>query len=161
MKRRFFSPVVFFITLILVFHIFNLFVSADYHQEEFFVARSVVFFEDGSREETSITQVQPSRILHHKVGSIIRSYYNSSDTLIWRVKLTGLFSYNGVTSSCDDANTTITFYESGWSTLSENTSCSGFTAQTAVVLGKRYDGITLPTANVNMSLSCDKDGNLS
>jgi hypothetical protein len=75
--------------------------------------------------------------------------------------LTGTYTYNGVTSSCINAVTNVTFYKPNWVVVSENTSHSGNTASTNVVLGYNVLGTVVPFANVNLSLSCDKDGNLS
>ena len=125
------------------------------------LSRTVVDFDNGSREETTVLQYASDPARGVITGEKIKNHYSQSRELVWRVKLTGSFTYNGTTSSCTEAHTEIYFYKSGWSVVSENTTHSGNTASTSVILGKNVLGVTMPGAYVNLSLSCDKDGNLS
>lgn len=125
------------------------------------VSHTVVYHEDGSREEIDVTVFPSSRSVHQITGSKIKRQYSSSNELIWKVTLTGVFQYNNTTSVCTDASTTVTFYQSGWVVLSENTTHSSNTASTVVTLGKYINGALVTAGYANLTLSCDKDGNLS
>lgn len=125
------------------------------------VHRSVIYYSDGSRDEITLELMPQGKERSTITASKNREHYTSSDVLVWRVKLTATFTYNGTSSSCTNAYTTVNFYESGWSTVTNTTNYSGNTATNTVVLAKKILGITVPMANVNLSLSCDKNGNLS
>ena len=125
------------------------------------ISHTVVYHDDGSREEIDVTVSVSSRAIHQITGNKIKRQYSSSNELIWKVTLTGVFQYNGTTSVCTDAYTTVTFYQSGWVILTENTTHSGNTASTVITLGKFINGIPMTAGYANFSLSCDKDGNLS
>ena len=156
--RRFISL---FLAAVCVFSLFVFPVFSGENTDTMILHRSVVFHEDGSRDETvTILRVTESE-RSSCVGDKEKKHYSSTNELVWRVRLVGTFSYNGTTSSCTEAHTEIYFYKSGWSVVSENTTHSGNTASTSVILGKNVLGVTMPGAYVNLSLSCDKDGNLS
>lgn len=128
-------------------------------------ATRVLHYSDGSYDVITICQNDPGGHRAFTYGHVTTSHYTSSNVLVWTVKLHGTFSYNGTTSNCVNAYTTVDFYESGWSVISESTSRSGNTAYNAVELGKKILGITYTMEytmeHVNQSLSCDKNGNLS
>ena len=153
-----------FLRLISFVLLLSLLVSFSYaleNQGGAVISVSTFFYEDGSRDVIMIIRSDPGRTVHTLTGYVIQNHYSSENELVWRVKLTGTFTYDGTTSSCTDAYTTITFYKSGWSVLAENTGHTGCTASTCVMLGKNVLGVVLHAATVNLTLTCDKDGNLS
>ncbi len=123
--------------------------------------QETVFYPDGSREVTvtHILSAEPGR------GSVTaskdRKYYSDSNVLLWKVTLTGTFSYNGSSSSCTAASTAVNIYSSTWVKVSEYTNHSGSTATCAVMMGKKVLGVVITFINVNLTLSCDKNGNIS
>ncbi len=119
------------------------------------------YYSDGSYDVIMICQNDPGFYRAFTNGHVSTSHYTSSNVLVWTVKLFGAFSYNGSSSNCVNAYTTVDFYESGWSVLSESTGHSGNTAYNSVELGKKILGVTFTMEYLNQSLSCDKDGNLS
>ena len=159
MRRRFIALSSFALSLLLVFSVFSSSVFC-YEKLDAPVFEKTVFHPDGSRDEV-ILQVEPCGNRSIITGHITATHYSSSDELIWRVKLTGSFTYNGVVSNCTNAYTTINFYQSGWSVISENTTHNANVAATTVELGKNVLGIVYPMRTVNLSITCDKDGNLS
>lgn len=130
-------------------------------EKETTVSVHIQEYSDGSYDVIAICQNDPGYYRAFTYGSISTSHYTSSNVLVWTVKLFGTFSYNGSSSNCVNAYTTVDFYESGWSVLSESTGHSGNTAYNSVELGKNILGITHTMERLNQSLSCDKDGNLS
>lgn len=150
------------LTLVLfVFSLFSVSVTAMNEKEATIVSRSIFTYLDGSYDEIIIIQLQTPNNRAVKSGQISRTHYTDDNEAVWKVTLTGTYTYNGVTSSCINAVTNVTFYKPNWVVVSENTSYSGNTATTNVVLGYNVLGTVVPLANVNLSLSCDKDGNLS
>lgn len=123
--------------------------------------REVSLDSDGSWTETIVELRDDNENRSSVTGTKTKRKYNSDNELLWKVVLTGTFYYNGTTSYCTSASTAVTFYKSGWSVLSENTYYSGNTAYTNVSLGITVFGVTLEADNVHLTLSCDKDGNLS
>ena len=153
-----------YVRLISFFLLLSLLVSSIYafeDQDRTVISVTTILHEDGSRDIITILAYDTGRTTNTITGSVIRDNYSSENELVWRVKLTGTFTYDGTTSSCTDAYTTITFYKSGWSVLAENTGHTGCTASTNVMLGKNVLGVVLHAATVNLTLTCDKDGNLS
>ena len=161
MKTRLLHYLSLLLSLLFVFSFFSNLAFCKEQANSFIVSSHIITNPDGSWYETIITQSEPIDTRNSVTGCTTKSYYSSENELVWRVKLYGTFTYNGSNSSCTNAYTTINLYKSGWSVISENTSHSGNTASTAVILGLKVLGVTLPAANVNLTLSCDKDGNLS
>lgn len=153
-----------FAVILLIFAFLSQFavpVSASPREDAIALSRSVIIYSDGSYDEIIIIQLQTPNNRAVKSGQISRTHYTDDNEAVWKVTLTGTYTYNGVTSSCINAVTNVTFYKPNWVVVSENTSHSGNTATTNVVLGYNVLGTVVPLANVNLSLSCDKDGNLS
>ena len=88
-------------------------------------------------------------------------HHNALGVEQWRVTLNTTFSYDGQTSKCDVANITINISGSGWYTVSRSASRDGDTGSCTVVMGYKLFGITTDKKTVEMSISCDKNGNIS
>ena len=126
------------------------------------ISHKVVYHDDGSREETDIVAyASPQKGVKQITGSTTKRWYDSSNQLVWKVKLTGIFQYDGTSSICTNAYTTVNLYQSGWTVISENTTHSGNTAHSVVTLGMYVGGALMTAGYSNLSLSCDKNGNLS
>ena len=96
-----------------------------------------------------------------KSGSKPYTYYDSDGKTLWKATLTGSFTYNGSTATCTSSRVDVTIYDSTWHTASKSSNKSGNTASASVTMEKRQLGITVTSKSVSMSLSCDKNGNLS
>lgn len=120
----------------------------------------VIYFEDGSYVEISITQLE-TRATNTKNGYKTYTFYDASDNIEWKAKLSATFTYTGSTSTCTSANCTVTIYESKWYEISNSTTRSGATATTHLTMGKRFLGITTSKPEYTITLTCDKNGNLS
>lgn len=161
MKRFFLRSLSTILTLAIVISCFSMLSFSDDSEKDLIVSTQIVEYSDGSWERIVVTQSEPIDGRTTITGHVVSSRYDSDNVLIWRVKLTGTFTYNGVVSSCTDAYTTVTFYQSGWSVSSEQTEHHANVASNSVVLVKKILGITLLEMYVNQTLTCDKDGNLS
>ena len=87
--------------------------------------------------------------------------YDTNGTAVWRMTLTGTFTYDGSSSSCTGASLSFTAYDSAYYKVSGNAYPSGSSAVADFTVGFRVLGITVATTNHHMALSCDANGNLS
>lgn len=117
-------------------------------------------YADGSYM-TETLSVQTARASGSKTGTKTRSYYNADDTLAWQVVLTGKFTYTGSTATCTSSSVSTNIYESGWYTVSKSATKSGNSANGTAVIGEKVLGVTLGKVQVDLTLSCDANGNLS
>jgi hypothetical protein len=123
-------------------------------------SKSIIELDDGSYIEIRVEETAV-RATNTKNGSKTYSYYDSNDNLEWTAKLSASFTYNGTTSSCTSGSCAVTIYESNWYEYSNTTTRSGSTATTALVMGRKFLGVTVSKPEYTITLTCDKDGNLS
>ena len=133
-------------------------IAAEYQDTVTNASDSVFFFNDG---DYCVITVEDSMARSTKTGNKTYNYYNSDSVLQWKVVVTGTFTYNGTTSSCTSASHTVTIYKDIWHTSSQSSYKSGNSAIADVTMKKTLLGIVTSTRSVNLTLSCDKDGNLS
>jgi len=88
-------------------------------------------------------------------------YTDSNNNLIWKITLQASFSYNGTTSSCIAAYSYSTVYSGNWSEDSNTTVPSANTAVAHVEMVRKVLFIIVERQNVVLTLSCDKDGNIT
>ena len=119
-----------------------------------------VYFTDGSYSIIQIEIIE-TRALSTTSAKKIHTHYDSLGNEVWSVALNTTFSYDGQTSKCDVANITINISGSGWYTVSRSASRDGNTGSCTVVMGYKLFGITTDKKTVEMSISCDKNGNIS
>lgn len=122
--------------------------------------QNIIAFEDGSYIEIVVEETI-SRATNTKSGHKTYTYYDSTDTIEWQAKLSASFTYTGTTSSCTSASCTVTVYDSRWYEISNTTTRSGNAATTALTMGRKLLGITISKPEYTITLTCDKDGNLS
>lgn len=120
----------------------------------------VIVFDNGDYLEIAIEYV-PVRATNTRIGNKYFTYYDSNDNVEWEAKLNANFSYDGTTSVCTNASCTVTVYDSVWYEISNTTTRSGGTATTALTMGRKFLGITISKPEYTITLSCDKNGNLS
>lgn len=149
MKIRFFS-----LLLIVVLLICMVPINAYATQNE------VVTYEDGSYLIVTTEEVSV-RSTNTRVANRHLTYYNSSDEVLWKATLSASFTYNGTTSTCTSANCSVTVNDSAWYVVSKSASYSGNTATANLTMGKKFLGITIDKPEYTITLTCDKDGNLS
>lgn len=148
------------ISLFLIFILVLGFLPTDVHALDESQNRNIITFEDGSYIEIVIEDYS-ARATNSVNGYKTYTYYDSTDTIEWQAKLSASFSYNGTTSSCTSASCTVTIYDSKWYEISNSTTRSGSTATTQLVMGRKLLGVTVSQLDYTITLTCDKDGNLS
>lgn len=117
-------------------------------------------FDDGSQ----LLEGQPIVIAQTRGGVTAQKAYhhrNSAGTILWTATVTGTFSYNGSTSSCTNASYDTQINNSSWSEQSGNAYPSGNSAIADVVMARKLLFIVVETVPVTITLTCDKNGNLS
>lgn len=120
----------------------------------------VTYLENGCYIVETLTEFT-ARSARETTGTKARTYYNSDGTALWKAVLTGTFTYDGTSATCTSASVSVTVYDSGWYTISKSASKSGNTASATVTMGYKTLGVTTDKVTTNLTLSCDKDGNLS
>lgn len=131
------------------------------------VQESITYYTDGSY---TVITTQDADSAFAKVLQALRSvktktitakHYDSSDNLEWTASLTGTFSYNGTTASCTNVSESKTIYDSSWRCTSSSCSKSGATATGNFTFKKYTLGIPTQTINETISMTCDKNGNIT
>lgn len=153
MKRR----IIAFLLAVLIVMLLPLSVGA---LENSISSEEVVWFEDGSSLVITI-QESNSRASGTKTGTKQYTYRDSNGDLSWIAALTGTFTYTGTSSTCTSASINVTIYDSLWYNVSKSSSKSGNTATGTVTMGLKVLGVTVSKPTYNLTLTCDKDGNLS
>ena len=120
----------------------------------------ITYFEDGSYMIESIQNYQ-TRSSGTKTGAKEKVYYGSDGNACWKVVVTGTFSYTGSSVACTSSNCSVTIYKSDWYTVSKSATKSGNTATASVTMGQKLLGITIDKVSTSVTLTCDKNGNLS
>lgn len=120
----------------------------------------IIYFNDGSYI-TIQTTIIDARSPETRNASRTYVYHNLWGNEDWRVTLNATFTYDGSTAKCTIANITVDITNSSWYTVSRSASRDGNTGSCTVVMGYKVLGITTDTKTVNLTLTCDKDGNIS
>lgn len=116
------------------------------------------YLDDGSYYTVTIDETSSRS---SKTASKTYEYHSSSGDLLWKVQVRGTFTYNGTSSACTSASHTITIYNDSWYTYSQTSYASGNEAIAKVTMKRKTLGIVTATRSVNLTLSCDENGNLS
>lgn len=122
--------------------------------------KEIIVFDDGSYLEIVTTSVS-TRASGSKTGYKNYTYVDNSNVLQWKATLTASFTYTGTSSTCTSANCSVSISNSAWYVVSNSTSRSGNTATTNLTMGRKALGVTVSKPSFVITLSCDKDGNLS
>lgn len=120
----------------------------------------IITFEDGSYLEVTIIDAG-SRASGTKSGQKVTNYRDSDGVLQWQAVLSGTFTYTGSTATCTSASCSVTISDSDWYVDSKTTTRSGNTATTQLTMGQKFVGVTINKHSYTITLTCDKDGNLS
>lgn len=138
-------------------------VMADENTSETVESVTVEYLEDGSYYETVVTVDDTvsgdSGIMSTaktRTGSKKTSYKNKSGDVLWYVKVTGKFTYNGSTSKCTSASATAASNSSSWKIIDKSASRSGNEA-----IGKATAKEQSTSLTRTVTLSCSKTGKLS
>lgn len=122
---------------------------------------TVTYYADGSYTVTTVEKHLTARASRTTSGTKVKNYYSSSNELQWKAVLDATFTYTGFSATCTKVNSlNVTIYDSAWSVGSKSTSKSGNTAYGYLTMNGAIIGGTQGVP-VTLTLSCDKNGNLS
>lgn len=141
-----------FICILMLLTMFTVSVSA--------AENETVYLDDGSYIVISISGMD-SRATNGKTGSKTYTYYDSDGTVLWKVVLSGTFTYTGSSSSCTAVDCSVSISDSAWYTISKSSGKSGNSATASVTMGEKLLGVTVKEVPVSLKLTCDANGNLS
>lgn len=119
------------------------------------------YLEDGSYYEITIIENTMTRASSTKKGTKRVKYVDNSNVTVWEVSVTGTFTYDGSSSTCTAASVAATSYTTNWKITSKSASKSGNKATAKATAKYYYDGSLVTTVNKSVTLTCDKNGNLS
>ena len=123
-------------------------------------SEEVIYFEDGSYLVTAISG-NDSRALGSVTKTKTSTYYSASDEALWAVAVTASFTYNNSVAICKSSSGSVTIYDSAWYEISCSTSRNGNSATCNAELGRRVLGVTVTRVPHAVTITCDKDGNVS
>ena len=92
-----------------------------------------------------------------------RSYtrYDVDNNALWKASITGSFTYDGRTASCTSSSCNVTIYDSAWYTISKTAWTSENFAKATVEMGQKMLGVTVRRETYDLSILCDRYGNVS
>ena len=120
----------------------------------------IIWMDDGSYIKVTVqsaSTIASSTITKNKN----LTYYGSDNSLQWKITLTGTFTYTGETATCTASSCTVTIYNNSWYVVSKSATKSGNKAYATVTMGRKVLGVTVDKQTYNLTLSCDKYGNVS
>lgn len=120
----------------------------------------VVRFEDGSYLVITMDESQ-TWALGTKSGTKTSTYTDSDGTIRWKAVLSATFTYTGTLATCEAASCEVTVYANNWYLVSKTVEKSGNTATAAITMGRKLLGVTIAKDTYDLSITCDKNGNLS
>ena len=126
---------------------------------------STKYYSDGSYTEIVVTEglsnSAATRGTQTKSGTKGCNFYNANGVRLWRVEITGTFTYTGSTSTCTNVTRATFIYDSAWKVTAQSCSKSGNKATGSFTV-KRYTLlIPVQTENVSLTLTCSANGTLS
>ena len=119
------------------------------------------YLEDGSYYEITISENTMTRASSTKTATKRAKYVNSSNVTVWEISVTGTFTYNGTSSTCTASSVAAKSYSTNWKITSQSASKSENKAIAKATAKYYYDGSLVTTASKTVTLTCDKNGNLS
>lgn len=102
-----------------------------------------------------------SRSIYSQNGSKSYTYYDNDGAAKWQAVLKAAFIYTGSSSTCTASSCDVTIYDSNCYLISKNASRSENSAYGTVTVGRKILGITHDQNTINLTLTCDVNGNLS
>ena len=88
-------------------------------------------------------------------------YYDANGTLLWDVHLSGEFVYNGKGSTCVKSEITYIIRDSDWKMISCSSTEDGNTAKGEFAIRQYKLGVPLKLIEKTLTITCDKDGNIT
>lgn len=141
--------------------------SDDYKTEKNIIQSSSEYLGDGLYLYIELMETLPTgqnsilSTTSSKGATLTSTITDSSGNVLAKYVLSASFTYNGSTSTCTSANHNTNAYANGWSFSSATSSKSGNTAYGSYTAVNKYLLITIQTVSGNVSISCDKNGNIT
>lgn len=89
------------------------------------------------------------------------NYYSSKGESLWSVYLTAEFAYNGRKAVCTDSSIACTIVDRDWKMLSSSCREEGNTAMGSYIMKQYKLGVPLKEIEGTLTLTCDKNGNVT
>jgi hypothetical protein len=121
---------------------------------------NVIYLENGDYIVVKVIE-QINRSINGKTGTKYHIYYGSDGAAKWQAVLNATFIYTGSSSTCTASSCDVTIYDSNYYLISKNASRSGNAAYGTATVGRKILGITHDQNTINLTLTCDVNGNLS
>ncbi len=130
------------------------------------VSTTTEYLDDGTIIEIVVSEefqnVMPLSNTYTKTSFKTYNCKNSDGTVLWWFKLSGQFDVNeGVSSVCTSSWYSHSILNDSWSLKSATTSKSGNKALADATFVRKVLFITAETKDISLTLTCDKNGNLS
>lgn len=122
--------------------------------------QTTIYYADGSYMTVEV-DVCKTRASGNVTSSKKYTYYDDNNVSQWKAVLSGTFTYTGSSATCTASSVDVTIYDSAWYVSSKYASKSGNTAEASVTMGHKVAGITITKVPVDLTLTCDANGNLS
>ncbi|MEE0928970.1 MAG: hypothetical protein UIG59_07230 [Acutalibacteraceae bacterium] len=152
----------------MIFSLQSVNVNAETHNTttEQVVSTTTAYLDDGTIIEIIIYEefqnVMPISNTYTKTGIKTYNCKNSDGTVLWWFKLSGQFDVNeGVSSVCTSSWYSHSILNNNWSLKSASTSESSNKAMAEATFIRKVLFITAETKDISLTLTCDKNGNLS
>ncbi|HIY64423.1 MAG TPA: hypothetical protein H9730_13370 [Candidatus Mediterraneibacter stercoripullorum] len=126
----------------------------------------IEYLSDGSYylteiQEDSVPSIGLLAANKTRTASATTKYCSASGNTLWYVKVTATFTYNGSTSSCTSASATAGSYSSAWKISGKSASRSGNKGKATATATQYVNSKPASSRTRTVTLTCDKDGNLS
>lgn len=117
---------------------------------------------DGIYVETYVIDHKISCFATNTVSKTkVSDYKNSKGTLIYRISVTGTFTYNGTSATCTASSVNAETYLSDWKVVSKSASKSGNTASATAIFSQYLNGHLIQSKNPTITLTCSATGVVS
>ena len=93
--------------------------------------------------------------------SVTYHYLDANGVILWSATLTGTFYYDGTVSYCTNSSCTTSVQHGNWSETANTPSYAGNAAFASVTMVRKVLFIVVQTENLNLTLTCDANGNVS
>ena len=136
---------------------------AEYSDESYETYTHTEYFDDGSYLVVKTEQTPSQRAsTYTKTGRRYVYLYDSSDELDWEYVLVGTYRVTtGVSAVCTNSTYDYTIYDDSWSLTDHGNSYSANVAYGTATFKKKLLFVTIRTQNLDVALTCDRDGNMS
>ena len=157
----------FFIYLLTLLLILQTTSSVTYARSDSVSYTTRTYLEDGYYIVTTLTTNSPRSSIstyastYSKTASRTTNVYNSSNQILWSVKVIGTFTYGNGSAQCTKADVDVKSYNSYWKLSNVSAARSGATAYASATGKKIINGIVMQTINRSISITCSPTGELS